>query len=81
MAFVDNNGEETTVHHNDCELFLQPEDLCCSVCKAYKHTLSSKASRSKKPLKEISLHSHTTNHQHLHSPELRVKVELQQKCR
>jgi len=47
-AFVDKNGEEATVRrHNDCELFLQPEDLCCSICTAFKHTLSSKASQSK----------------------------------
>jgi len=57
-AFVDNNGEEATVHHNDYDLFLQQEDLCCSVCKAYIHTLSFKASRSKKTFEEIPSHSH-----------------------
>jgi len=73
---VDNSGKEAIACHNDCELLLQPEELQCSVCKA----LNILCLLRPLEVKNLSLYCHVNN-RHLHLAELRVKVDLQQKCR
>jgi len=70
------------VRHYDCELLVSGDVPWCSICKVYKRTLASKlVRRVKQPaLRDITLSGHI-NDRYLHSPELRVKVSLQQKCR
>ena len=82
IAYVDKSGEQPTVRHYNCELFICEEETCCSICKVYKRTLASKLARKNKQLKplDISLSSHVNN-RYLHSPELQAKLVLHQKCR
>ena len=79
---MDSEQEVVTVRHYDYELLVSDDVLSCSICKVYKRTLASKlVHRNKQPaLRDITLSSHINN-RHLHSPKLRVKVTLQQKCR
>lgn len=79
---MDKRGEQPTVRHHDCELFVHEEKSCCSICKVYKRTLASKLARNNKQTKplDVSLSSHVNN-RYLHSPELRTKLALHQKCR